>query len=132
VAAGSVIEITTPRLRLVGHGRGGWGDWLMHAGENVVGDLGFRGPPDDEGSVEIGYRVRDQYRRRGYATEAAAALVGWALADARVTRVVATCDRANIASIGVLERIGARRVVERYGVVRWEVARGVRTPFART
>lgn len=122
MAAGPLIELETPRLRLVGHGREGWGDWLMLAGSARVGDLGFRGPPDDEGTVEIGYRVRDEHRRRGYATEAAGALVRWALAQEGVARVVATCERTNSGSIAVLERIGMRCVLERHGMLRWELA----------
>jgi ribosomal-protein-alanine N-acetyltransferase len=122
VAAGALIEVRTRRLRLVGYGRGGWGDWLMLADTTRVGDLGFRGPPDEEGTVEIGYRVRDEHRRCGYATEAADALVRWALSQEGVARVVATCERRNTASIGVLERIGMRCVLERHGMLRWELA----------
>jgi RimJ/RimL family protein N-acetyltransferase len=36
----------------------------------VIGDIGFRGPPDAAGIVEIGYSVVAGRRRRGYATEA--------------------------------------------------------------
>lgn len=122
MASGSLIEVRTQRLRLVGYGRDGWGDWLMLADTTRVGDLGFRGPPDEDGTVEIGYRVQDEHRRCGYASEAAGALVRWALSQDGVARVVATCERTNTGSIGVLERIGMRCVLERHGMLRWELA----------
>lgn len=59
----------------------GWGIWLMvHRAERmIIGDLGFKGRPDREGTVEIGYGVVLAYRRQGYAFEAVQALVGHSL-----------------------------------------------------
>ncbi|MEO6999245.1 MAG: hypothetical protein ABI112_14280 [Terracoccus sp.] len=37
----------------------------------VVAEVGFHGPPDIEGWVEIGYRVVVAHRREGFAEEAA-------------------------------------------------------------
>lgn len=47
------------------------------AGERVVGDAGFHGPPPDEGlaEVEIGYQVAPGWRGRGVATRACALLL---------------------------------------------------------
>src|SRR5579862_2601544 len=45
------------------------------ASGNVVGSCAFKGPPDPEGIVEIAYGVNPDYGRRGYATEAARALI---------------------------------------------------------
>jgi len=53
----------------------------------LVGSCGFKGPPDENGMVEIAYGVDAEHRGRGYAKEAAAALVQHALgAGARVVR----------------------------------------------
>src|SRR4051812_17558170 len=40
---------------------------------HVVGSIGFHGPPDEEGKLEIGYRVDPGYRNQGYARESATA-----------------------------------------------------------
>ena len=101
----------------------GWAAWLLidaQAGE-VVGDAGFQGPPDGAGVVEIGYSVLPAWRGRGYATEAAAALVALALRQPNVRRVVAECDPENAPSIRVLERIGMRQVSGDGAALRWEI-----------
>ena len=71
----------------------------------VVAEVGFHGPPDSEGWVEIGYRVVAEYRRRGLAEEATAALLAWAVAHG-VTGVRASVSPDNAASIGLLGKLG--------------------------
>jgi len=57
------------------------------AGDAVVGTCAYKGPPDADGAVEIAYAVDPDHRGRGYAREAAAALVEFALgAGARQVR----------------------------------------------
>jgi RimJ/RimL family protein N-acetyltransferase len=98
-----------------------FGAWVVVERDTniVVGDIGFLGPPDGDGVVEVGYSVIPERRGLGYATEAATALVGWALAQPGVTAVLAHCDATNAASIRVLERAGFGRVGEAGGVIEW-------------
>jgi ribosomal-protein-alanine N-acetyltransferase len=86
---------------------------------SVVGDLGFKGPPRPDGSIEIGYSVVPGRRRLGYATEGARVLVAWALAQPGVTSVVASCDPDNTASIRTLERLRFTRVGAAAGRLSW-------------
>lgn len=73
----------------------------------VVGDVGFHGAPTAyDGSVEIGYGVVPAYRGRGIATEAAAALAGWAHRQPGVATVVAETETGNVASQQVLWKAG--------------------------
>ena len=99
-----------------------FGVWLMieRATGTVVGDIGFHGPPDAAGRVELGYSVVPARRGRGYATGAAAALVRWAQAQPGVQAVVAGCDPGNAASVTVLGRAGFVRVGEAGGELRWQ------------
>jgi [ribosomal protein S5]-alanine N-acetyltransferase len=87
-----------------------WGVWLMVVeepdGERAIGDIGFKGPPSAGGVVEIGYSVVADRRRRGYASEAAEALVGWALSQPGVIAVIARCEAGNRGSVGTLRRAG--------------------------
>ncbi|RWZ60725.1 N-acetyltransferase [Halobacillus fulvus] len=82
----------------------GFGPWVMidREGEHVVGDIGFKGRPDDEGVIEIGYHVVASERGVGYATEAVEGLCQWAFEQPGVKGIEAQCDKANIASQKVL------------------------------
>ena len=71
----------------------------------VVGGIGLFGPPED-GRVEFGYGIVESRRGRGYATEAARALVQAALGLPCVTEVFAGVDPTNAASVRVLEKAG--------------------------
>jgi [ribosomal protein S5]-alanine N-acetyltransferase len=53
----------------------------------IIGIAGYKGPPTDDGTVEIGYSILAQYQRNGYATEASQALVDAAFRDPDVKRV---------------------------------------------
>src|SRR5947209_3518762 len=60
---------------------------VHRASATSVGSCGYKGPPDPDGIVEISYGIDPDHRGRGYATEAAAALVSYALGDPRVRQV---------------------------------------------
>jgi RimJ/RimL family protein N-acetyltransferase len=72
----------------------------------LVGAGGYFGPPDAEGSVEIGYSILPGWQRRGYASELARMLVERAFTFANIERVIAHTTEANPASITVLLRCG--------------------------
>jgi RimJ/RimL family protein N-acetyltransferase len=96
---------------------------------SVIGSTGFKGPPDENGLVEIGYAIVPRYQRRGYATEVAAALVAFALAGGQAKVIRAHTLPAPSASTRVLAKCGFRHVGEvvdpEDGLVwRWECAAG--------
>src|SRR5262249_29987393 len=86
---------------------------VVHRGSHTaVGSCGYKGPPDPDGIVEISYGTDPDYRGKGYATEAARALVTYAFDDARVRVVRAhTIEKAN-ASTRVLIKSGFRYIGE--------------------
>jgi RimJ/RimL family protein N-acetyltransferase len=75
------------------------------SGERVLGGTGLH-PRSDEDSFEIGYWIRADATRRGYATEVAAVLARVALEVCRVDRVDIHVDPANAASIAIPRRLG--------------------------
>ena len=94
-------------------------------GGPIVGTGGFKGPPNPDGVVEIAYAVVPSRQGRGYATEAALALVEFASLDARVSRIRAHTLPAQNASTSVLtkcgfEHVGAVEDPEDGLVWRWE------------
>jgi len=92
----------------------------------LIGDIGFGGPPDAEGAVEISYNIVPEYRRRGYASEAADALVRWIFAQSDVRAVKAATWPDSRASMRVLEKIGMRRMQVTPHIVHWELERDAR------
>jgi len=60
----------------------------------------------DRPSAHLGFFLSRRHWRHGYATEAARAIVGWAMSDPAIWRVWATCDVDNTASARVLEKAG--------------------------
>ena len=80
--------------------------WRIRTKDGMhIGDLCFKGV-SAEGSTEIGYGILPEYWGRGYATEAAAAAVSWALRQPGIASVEAETDSGNIASQRVLEKLG--------------------------
>jgi [ribosomal protein S5]-alanine N-acetyltransferase len=79
---------------------------IERARGEVIGTAGFKGPPDAEGVVEIAYGVAPSCEGRGYATEAAGALVRFAAADDRVRLIRAHTLPALNASTRVLRKCG--------------------------
>lgn len=84
----------------------GYAFWYMVADGALAGICGFKGPPDAEGVVEIGYSVIEPLQRRGLGTRAARLLVDRAFRDERVNCVAAETLPALIASQSVLLRNG--------------------------
>ena len=86
-----------------------WTHEIRVAGQ-VVGDIGFHGPPEDDGPVvvEIGYAVVPALRGRGVASRACALLLERAWRDG-AERVLADADADNLASRAVLARNGFRQ-----------------------
>lgn len=83
---------------------------VHRADRALVGAAAFKGPPDDAGMVEIAYGIAPGYQGRGYATEAAAALVDFARASGRVRLVRAHTLPTSNASTRVLARCGFAHV----------------------
>ena len=86
---------------------------VLLAAENlVIGSCGFKGPPGTDGIVEIGYGLAPGYRGRGFATEAAQALVRYALDSGRIRTVRAHTLPEPNASTRVLAKCGFCRIGE--------------------
>ena len=100
---------TADALRpLAEHGEPGDGSasWLVCLGSEVLGDCGWRGRPDADGAVELGYGLAAPARGQGTGTEAVALLAAWAEQQPGVRLVTAEVLVGNEASVRLLHRLG--------------------------
>ena len=72
----------------------------------TVGFGGFHGPPDENGMVEIGYRIDPAFRRQGYARAAVRHFIELAEADATVRVLRVTISPDNAASLATVAGLG--------------------------
>jgi RimJ/RimL family protein N-acetyltransferase len=87
----------------------GYGIWLFfeHQSDRIAGFAGLLQSP--EGLPNLIFATQPQFWGRGYATEAASAVLEQAFAILGITKVVADVDEPNKVSIQVLERLGMSR-----------------------
>ncbi|MFE3453376.1 GNAT family N-acetyltransferase [Nonomuraea sp. NPDC059194] len=96
-----IIEDSTLSFAAAGHGL-----WLIREKDSsdLVGTAGLR-PLDDLG-LEVFYSLAPAAWGKGYATEAARAVVEHALGPLGLPEVLAEVDEGNAASVAVVERLG--------------------------
>ena len=96
-----------------------WIQWSLRAivlreATTMIGFVNFHGPPGvndtaEPGAVELGWTVFPKHRRKGYATETALALMGWAASEHGIRRFVSATTPDNLASLRVHEKLGFAR-----------------------
>jgi len=103
---------------------------VLEANTNLtIGNCGFKGPPVD-GAVEIAYAIDYEHQGRGYATEAAQALVDFASSREAVRLIRAHTVPDGNASKRVLAKCGFRYVGEVADPEDGTVSRFERAPAA--
>ena len=99
-----------------------WDGIILHKADQVaIGGIGFHGPPDEAGMVEIGYNIIPAYEGQGYATEMAHSVIDWAFHTPGIQVITAECLDDNIGSIRVLEKVGMRRLAAEGNKLKWEL-----------
>lgn len=100
----------------------GFDAWIIVKAEDmtIIGDAGFKGGPDEDGAVEIGFGLIDEAQRKGYGFEAASGLIQWAEGKAAVKIIKADCLIDNLGSIGVLNKCQMIEVGRDAELIYWE------------
>lgn len=116
---GKPTSITTPSAAqaliqnrfLAEHARSGHGMYLVSLTENntPIGTVSLmRGENSTLLAPDIGFAMLSEYMRKGYAVEAAKALIEYANRELGVEAVFGFCDEKNEASMGALRNLGMR------------------------
>jgi len=106
---------------------------VLRKQKTLVGSGGYKGVPDADGWVEIGYEIAPGYRQQGLASEMADELVRNALSHSEVKGIRAhtlaqsntAWDASALASVAVLRKLGFAQTQEILDpddgpILRWE------------
>ncbi len=103
----------------------GFESWMIVKRDNmlVIGDAGFKGRPNANGEVDIGYSIIEKEQNRGYGLETAKSLVDWAFLQQEVKHITASCLIKNIASGKILEKIGMFEISRDEEMIYWRLSK---------
>lgn len=97
---------------------------IVHKEDNqIIGFIILKGYPNEAGEVILGYGIEEEYRRRGYATEALKAINQWIFKNPEARFVVADTEKTNIPSHKVLKNLGAIKYKETEDLIWWKIER---------
>ena len=108
---GEFLKIVKGQLEITEHNPD---DYLWHSfwliirknDRTVVGSADFKGIPNAEQEVEIGYGLGNDFQHKGYMMETVQAMCEWALEQKNVSHIVAETEIAGFASQRILQRCG--------------------------
>jgi [ribosomal protein S5]-alanine N-acetyltransferase len=96
---------------------------IISKSENkMVGDLCFVGEPNAVGEIEIGYGTYEEFQGKGFMTEAAGGMIGWAKEQSGVKAIIASTDKSNVASYSVLVKNNFIKTGETETMFTWRIA----------
>lgn len=105
------VRFTLERLEGGIEQQGWWAWYIVRTSDrSLVGLVGYHGPPNDHGDIEIGYSVSEGAQGQGIATEATEALLRRAFDDERVRRVLLRVEAKNLPALRVAEKLGFERL----------------------
>ncbi len=96
---------------------------ILKSAPCLVGDLCFKGPPNERGEIEIGYGTLPNHRGKGYMTEAVGAMLRWAFTQPGVEYVLGETEKNNAASNNILKKNGFQITSENGDTIWWSVSK---------
>ena len=86
----------------------------------VIGSIDFKGLPNMDGEVEIGYGLGKEFEHNGYMTETVKAMCQWAMKQGKIKHIIAETDIDGIPSQRILERCGFKQY-KQYDTLWWKL-----------
>ncbi|MFN3487832.1 MAG: GNAT family N-acetyltransferase [Emticicia sp.] len=94
---------------------------ILKEEKRMVGDLCFKGEPNIDGEIEIGYGTYFEFRRKGYMTEAVGEMLKWAKTQPKILKVLASTEKSNISSQRILKSNNFSQIEEVGSIINWEI-----------
>lgn len=86
----------------------------------LVGQIGLRGEPDEDGLVEVGYHIIEAEQNQGYMKEALSGYVAWLMKFREISGVNACTSRDNYKSQSVLIACDFEQVYSQGDLLVWQ------------
>lgn len=83
---------------------------VLRESSEVIGSASFHAPPDNEGMLEIGLGIHDEFQGQGFGYETVLGMWSWAAQQPGVRTFRYTVDPDNTASVQLVQRFGFERV----------------------
>jgi ribosomal-protein-alanine N-acetyltransferase len=99
----------------------GFESWMIIKNDTmeIIGDLGFKGFNNDKENVDLGYGIIKEERKKGYAEEAATALIKWTFSTDIVKEITAACLFNNVSSTNLLKKLNFTEIKKENDMVYW-------------
>ena len=94
---------------------------ILKAESRMVGDICFVGEPAEDGEIELGYATYEDYRGKGYMTEAIDCIIEWAKRQDNVKSIFAQTAKDNPASWHILAKNNFVQVADEEDVLSWRL-----------
>ena len=99
----------------------GFESWMIVKKDSteIIGDIGFKGFNKPLENIDLGYGIIKEERRKGFALEAATALIKWAFATSIVKEITASCLLHNIGSVNLLQKLDFKETMRNDEMIYW-------------
>lgn len=99
----------------------GFESWMIIQRDTnlIIGDIGFKGLPNEAGEIDLGYGIIASERKKGFAHEAAAGMLKWAFSQQAVKAVTANCLIDNLGSQKILSLLNFGIIKQDNEMIYW-------------
>ena len=94
---------------------------ILKDAKRMVGDICIVGEPNLKGEIEIGYGTYDEFREKGFMTEAVGGMIAWAKLQSKIFSIIASTEKENIASFSILLKNHFLKVGETATLFNWKL-----------
>lgn len=103
----------------------GFESWMVlnKSTNTLIGDVGFKGLPNEHGEIDLGYGIIKSETQKGYAKEAALGLIDWAFKQTGIKTITASCFKENLASQQILTFLNFTKVGEDQEMFYWKLTK---------
>lgn len=96
---------------------------ILKQNNRIIGEIGYKGMPKENGQVEVGYGTDNEYQSKGYMAEALNELIRWTYLQNKVNvkSIIASTSKENIPSHKVLIKVGMEKYNEDDEYYYWKI-----------